>query len=636
MNDKDLQINVKTKADIKGLQEADQAVDELADSNKKLRAAIDGANNITEDQRKELMSLADTTEDLGNRSKDLVKKSEDINQGNKKVTKSTRNTGLAVLEASRAFEDLQFGFTGVLNNIPGIIRSLGGTAGLTGVVSILAVSIFALSKRMGSLGTGLSKLQKKIEAEADAMRKAAQASIDAAEEKERLEKSVNDFKDSLNEEIKALDDETAALERSARASDKKLQAQISVLDSALGAKVAEIQANEKLSRLEQAVEIERVKRLSGQKKQELELAGIAQDRADNRERELNALNKLKEARRLQAEGEERRVSDKEIEERKKTRTDQGKTAEESIEGLFKDIQKKAGADFTTAAGFTGNPFASNKNSKLLQENPEEFFKRVQESREVAKENQESLKEGKQKERSKFIGEQLEILDPLFRRLEKLVEINKSTDKDVEAIENKASAENKKAEADLEAANSLKKEAEAALSKISESNDDLDLKETVSKRVFSNNQRANQFISDQRIGGLRDKEEEDKVNEAKRVEEEQQAEIDRIQSQRDKVNSEAIAAGSQVLRTLQTEVSKQGEAKQFDQLSAGLRASLQKLEDGSTVRELRAVVNEVNRFGQTFKVLDEARKGEVIRLRATLEKQSRDIKILYSQIKNART
>jgi len=632
MNDKDLQINVKTKADIKGLQEADQAVDELADSNKQLRAAIDGANDITEEQRQELMSLADTTEDLGNRSKDLVKKSEEINQGNKKVTKSTRNTGLAVLEASRAFEDLQFGFTGVLNNIPGIIRSLGGTAGLTGVVSILAVSIFALSKRMGSLGTGLSKLQKKIEAEADAMRESSRQARKAAEEKERLEKSVKDFSDAIDEEIKALDDETAALERSARASDRKLQAQISVLDSALGAKVAEIQANEKLSRLEQTIEIERVKRLAEQKKQELELAGIAQDRADNREREAKALKNLEKSRELREKGESLKVSRSSITNEVEKRRDKGAVASESIEDLVKDLAKAARTQFDIGPDSSRSTVDFGKiNAESFNKKPRKIIREVQENLNELRED--ALEPGRF---GAFSKTKVSKVEEALNNLIKVNDVFRKTEVDIESIREFAAAENKKSEKAFSDADRIEDKAKTDLEKISESNDELDLKENASNKIFENNQRSNEFISNQRIGGLRDKEEEDNVNEAKRVEEEQQAEIDRIQSQRDKVNSEAIAAGNQVLRTLQTEVSKQGEAKQFDQLSAGLRASLQKLEDGSTVRELRAVVNEVNRFGQTFKVLDEARKGEVIRLRATLEKQSRDIKTLSSQIKNART
>lgn len=63
----------------------------------------------------------------------------------------TRNVGMAALEASRAFEDLQYGLGGVVNNIPSLVMSLGGTAGLTAVISLTAVGINQLVKNFGAM-----------------------------------------------------------------------------------------------------------------------------------------------------------------------------------------------------------------------------------------------------------------------------------------------------------------------------------------------------------------------------------------------------------------------------------------------------------------------------------------------------
>lgn len=61
------------------------------------------------------------------------------------AARAKRDLGGAALEASRAFEDAQYGLRGVLNNIPGLIMMLGGSAGLAGAVSVgaVAMSIFA-------------------------------------------------------------------------------------------------------------------------------------------------------------------------------------------------------------------------------------------------------------------------------------------------------------------------------------------------------------------------------------------------------------------------------------------------------------------------------------------------------------
>lgn len=51
----------------------------------------------------------------------------------------TRNLGQAGLEASRAIEDLQYGFNGIVNNIPSLVMGLGASAGVAGALSLVAV-----------------------------------------------------------------------------------------------------------------------------------------------------------------------------------------------------------------------------------------------------------------------------------------------------------------------------------------------------------------------------------------------------------------------------------------------------------------------------------------------------------------
>jgi hypothetical protein len=62
-----------------------------------------------------------------------------------------RNLGMATLEASRAIEDLQFGLVGVINNIPGLVMSLGGSAGLIGIIGLSTVASYQLYKRWDDL-----------------------------------------------------------------------------------------------------------------------------------------------------------------------------------------------------------------------------------------------------------------------------------------------------------------------------------------------------------------------------------------------------------------------------------------------------------------------------------------------------
>ncbi|MFC7337278.1 hypothetical protein ACFQY0_08840 [Haloferula chungangensis] len=65
--------------------------------------------------------------------------------------KKAGNAGLAFLELSRAVEDAQYGFRGVMNNLPGMVMMMGGTAGLAGAVSVSAVAVYNLNEALAKL-----------------------------------------------------------------------------------------------------------------------------------------------------------------------------------------------------------------------------------------------------------------------------------------------------------------------------------------------------------------------------------------------------------------------------------------------------------------------------------------------------
>jgi hypothetical protein len=52
---------------------------------------------------------------------------------------ASRSSALGFLYLSQAIEDAQYGFSAIVNNIPMIVMAMGGTGGLAGAVSILAV-----------------------------------------------------------------------------------------------------------------------------------------------------------------------------------------------------------------------------------------------------------------------------------------------------------------------------------------------------------------------------------------------------------------------------------------------------------------------------------------------------------------
>lgn len=60
--------------------------------------------------------------------------------------------GQGMLQLAYAVDDVQYGLRGIINNIPMLVQSLGGTAKLAGVVGIIAVAVSVLSRHMDSLG----------------------------------------------------------------------------------------------------------------------------------------------------------------------------------------------------------------------------------------------------------------------------------------------------------------------------------------------------------------------------------------------------------------------------------------------------------------------------------------------------
>lgn len=100
------------------------------------------------------------------------------------VTKAGQATGDAsrsLLLFSQGFEDAQYGIRGVLNNIPGLVIALGGTAGLAGAISIAAVGFSVLYDWFSKTEEKATDVADRIKTVADGM---------ARLEGERLDKLI--------------------------------------------------------------------------------------------------------------------------------------------------------------------------------------------------------------------------------------------------------------------------------------------------------------------------------------------------------------------------------------------------------------------------------------------------------------
>lgn len=127
------------------------------------------------------------------------------------------NVGFAALEASRALEDLQYGFGGVVNNIPGLVMALGGTAGLTAVISLVAVGVNQLVKHWGDL-TSLFEEKNPFPGAATDLHHLNVELDKAKDEMKELEENASLTKDQLSD-YNELRERTAGIEK--RIADEK-------------------------------------------------------------------------------------------------------------------------------------------------------------------------------------------------------------------------------------------------------------------------------------------------------------------------------------------------------------------------------------------------------------------------------
>lgn len=72
-----------------------------------------------------------------------------VNSAGKSASSGVNPQGL--LAVSRAIDDVQYGFRGVINNIESIVTGLGGSAGVAGAATIAAVAISAIAPKIAAL-----------------------------------------------------------------------------------------------------------------------------------------------------------------------------------------------------------------------------------------------------------------------------------------------------------------------------------------------------------------------------------------------------------------------------------------------------------------------------------------------------
>jgi hypothetical protein len=265
MADKNLEIQVKLTADTAGAQQAAAEIKRLADeANKKpFVMPIDEAGMKAREEAMKLQVKAAKEEATAQEQvakqtqKATAAKSEQVRvmamttttangtaAAQKQLTDKTTQSAMGFLQLSQAVEDAQYGFRGIVNNIPGMVMSFGGGAGLAGAVSLAAVGINVLLENVDLFGTKAKKAQQDAaDLTQEMMKKSETAYLDAraTEAAAKAQEAYNAVLQQAEGHYKAV---LAQAEAVTRQKKEMADAEIASADADAALQVAQLQLAE--------------------------------------------------------------------------------------------------------------------------------------------------------------------------------------------------------------------------------------------------------------------------------------------------------------------------------------------------------------------------------------------------------
>jgi chromosome segregation ATPase len=253
-------IKIKTESDNRGTVDAEKAVDKLDTEIEQLINDLLDAKIGTKEFEEAQNKLRTALDKANIPIKELPQQLDKTGKAMQQVQGHTHNSGLAVLEFSRAFEDAQYGIRGVLNNIPTLLGHLGVGAGVAGVASLAAValttvlapSLAALDEKFDFSGTKAKEMAEKLQEMADNLRKASLAA-----EQSKLDDyitSLDDMAEAQDEANRKMQAEIAlqvqlrAAREATAASQNKLQLAVVKSEAAAGL-ISQEEANTRIEQL---------------------------------------------------------------------------------------------------------------------------------------------------------------------------------------------------------------------------------------------------------------------------------------------------------------------------------------------------------------------------------------------------
>lgn len=168
---------------------------------------------------------------------------EQVPPAQEKVNRSAVNMGQAMLQGSRALQDMQYGLAGAVNNVEGLASAFGMGAGITGAATVAAVALQALGPHLLTLIDALIPLD-------DALgRTSAKLAQDAVEAGQAYMAAVDNagkqtaaFEAQLKAEAQALDVVNGTLDRQVKLLEARAKIQIMMQDAQTAGRIEDIKA----------------------------------------------------------------------------------------------------------------------------------------------------------------------------------------------------------------------------------------------------------------------------------------------------------------------------------------------------------------------------------------------------------
>ena len=187
-SDKELNIGIKVTSDTAGAKQATTAIGGVTDAIQDQTAATNqlaAATARATEQAQQFISdnAYGKFDDTLARAHDAMRKTtvsangatdakKRLTQAEREAAKASTQSAMGLMALSNAFQDVQYGMAGMINNIPGIVTGMGLGMGIAGAVQAAAVGVQILTKNFDLFGTeakAAAKEATEVANEADAL-----------------------------------------------------------------------------------------------------------------------------------------------------------------------------------------------------------------------------------------------------------------------------------------------------------------------------------------------------------------------------------------------------------------------------------------------------------------------------------